>query len=319
MRHSTRPPRNGTTTSRLTPLSEADRAAIEAEIADLDNFAASRHFDRPQRQRQSAAEGARASPFDKAAELGAARRRRSSSPSPDGRRDYLLRVLATARWQDGIVLFNGSNTDERSQAIYAAWLEQHQGTDRITRLAHRRHALCAGGLFPRAGPDHDRHRGRRRGHQPAVLLARGELRPAVESAADRAAHRPLPSLRPEARRRRRQLPQPQERGRPARLRTAVRKVQLFEGVFGASDEVLGAIESGVDFEKRINDIYQRCRKTDEIKTAFDQLQLELSFEINEAMTQTQRKLLENFDDDVRDKLRVRDAAARDSWIDTNRC
>jgi adenine-specific DNA-methyltransferase len=83
------------------------------------------------------------------------------------------------------------------------------------------------------------------------------------------------------------------------------KFQLFEGVFGASDEVLGAIESGVDFEKRIGDIYQRCRKHEEIKVAFDQLQLELSLEINEAMTQTSRKLLENFDDEVRDKLKVR--------------
>ena len=54
------------------------------------------------------------------------------------------------------------------------------------------------------------------------------------------------------------------------------KFQLFEGVFGASDEVLGAIESGVDFEKRIADIYQHCRQTEEIKAAFDQLQLELS-------------------------------------------
>jgi adenine-specific DNA-methyltransferase len=81
-------------------------------------------------------------------------------------------------------------------------------------------------------------------------------------------------------------------------------------VFGASDEVLGAIESGVDFEKRINDIYQRCRKHDEIKTAFDQLQLELSFEINEAMTQTRRKLLENFDDEVREKLRLQDVSSK---------
>src|SRR5258705_12013681 len=62
------------------------------------------------------------------------------------------------------------------------------------------------------------------------------------------------------------------------------KFKLFEGVFGASDEVLGAIESGVDFERRINDIYQRCRKSAEIRVAFDQLQLELSFEISEAMT-----------------------------------
>ena len=67
------------------------------------------------------------------------------------------------------------------------------------------------------------------------------------------------------------------------------KFQLFEGVFGASDEVLGAIESGVDFEKRIADIYQRCRKPEEIKAAFDQLQLELSFEINESMTRTRQQ------------------------------
>ena len=37
------------------------------------------------------------------------------------------------------------------------------------------------------------------------------------------------------------------------------KFKLFNGVFGASDEVLGAIESGVDFEKRIVAIYQKCR------------------------------------------------------------
>ena len=34
------------------------------------------------------------------------------------------------------------------------------------------------------------------------------------------------------------------------------KFKLFEGVFGASDEVLGTIQSGVDFEKRILKIYQ---------------------------------------------------------------
>ena len=67
------------------------------------------------------------------------------------------------------------------------------------------------------------------------------------------------------------------------------KFKLFEGVFGASDEVLGAIESGVDFEKRIADIYQRCRKPEEIQAAFDQLQLELSLEINEAMTRTRQQ------------------------------
>src|SRR6185312_8730362 len=65
-----------------------------------------------------------------------------------------------------------------------------------------------------------------------------------------------------------------------------------------------------DFEKRISAIYQQCRQTEEIKTAFDQLQLELSLEINEAMSQTRQKLLENFDDEVREKLKIRDEDAK---------
>src|SRR5690606_20910944 len=50
------------------------------------------------------------------------------------------------------------------------------------------------------------------------------------------------------------------------------KFNLFEGVFGASDEVLGALESGVDFEKRIANIYQQCREPKLIQAAFDNLQ-----------------------------------------------
>src|SRR4030095_6425600 len=75
-------------------------------------------------------------------------------------------------------------------------------------------------------------------------------------------------------------------------------------IFGASDEVLGAIESGVDFEKRIADIYQRCRTPAEINASFDQLQQELGQQIDEAMTRTRQQLLENFDTEVHEKLRV---------------
>src|SRR4030065_126832 len=35
------------------------------------------------------------------------------------------------------------------------------------------------------------------------------------------------------------------------------KFSLFSGLFGASDEVLGVLESGVDFERRILEIYQQ--------------------------------------------------------------
>ncbi len=93
------------------------------------------------------------------------------------------------------------------------------------------------------------------------------------------------------------------------------KFQLFEGVFGASDEVLGAIGSGVDFERRIADIYQNCREPEAIKASFEQLQLDLSGEISEAMVKTRQLLLENFDEEVQDKLRVR---AEDSRVTRNR-
>ena len=103
------------------------------------------------------------------------------------------------------------------------------------------------------------------------------------------------------------------------FRLLAEKFSLFEGVFGASDEVLGAIESGVNFEKRIAAIYQRCRTPEEIKTSFDQLQLELGSQINDAMTRTRRQLLENFDAEVHDKLRITSTKAGDTSTGTNGC
>ena len=88
------------------------------------------------------------------------------------------------------------------------------------------------------------------------------------------------------------------------------KFQLFEGVFGASDEVLGSLENGVDFEKRIVDIYQRCREPEEIKQAFDELQNELEDDIADTMKNTRRKLLENFDLEVSHKLKMRHEEAK---------
>ncbi|WP_417746670.1 SNF2-related protein [Rosistilla oblonga] len=83
------------------------------------------------------------------------------------------------------------------------------------------------------------------------------------------------------------------------------KFRLFDGVFGASDEVLGALESGVDFERRILEIHQRCRTTEEIKNAFDDLQKELEDEIANRMEQARTTLMEHFDEEVHEKLRIR--------------
>ena len=83
------------------------------------------------------------------------------------------------------------------------------------------------------------------------------------------------------------------------------KFQLFDGVFGSSDEVLGAIETNIDFEKRLCVIYQTCRTEDEINAAFDQLQTELEDIISERIKQTNYTLLEHFDEDVIKKLKNR--------------
>ena len=88
------------------------------------------------------------------------------------------------------------------------------------------------------------------------------------------------------------------------------KFNLFSGVFGASDEVLGTIESGVDFEKRILAIYQECRTSEQIEAAFHKLQEEMDEQIRTRMDDTRRKLFESFDEDVHQRLRLQLADAK---------
>lgn len=286
----------------------AERQAIEREISDLDAFAqlaASIEHNAKGKALLKALDIA----FAKAKEHGGAEKaiiftesRRTQS--------YLLRVLANSPFADGVVLFNGSNADASSSAIYSQWLERHRGSDRVTgsRSADMRSALVdyfrdqgrimiateagAEGInlqfcslvvnydLPWNPQRIEQRIGRchRYGQKHDVVVVNFLNR---KNAADQ---RVFELLRD--------------------------KFRLFEGVFGASDEVLGAIESGVDFEKRIAAIYQNCRKPDDIEAAFNQLQLELSLEINESMTRTRQMLLENFDDEVREKLKVRDEASK---------
>lgn len=83
------------------------------------------------------------------------------------------------------------------------------------------------------------------------------------------------------------------------------KFSLFEGVFGASDEVLGAIESGVDFEKRIAKIYQNCRSQTEIDASSDQLEqrktsiLREGSERNAAFFEAEASKIDSWADDLK--------------------
>ena len=84
-----------------------------------------------------------------------------------------------------------------------------------------------------------------------------------------------------------------------------RKFKLFEGVFGASNEILGVIESEVSIEKRIHDILQKCRHTTEIEAEFQAFQAELDDLIEEKEQNTREKLLEHFDETVISRLKSR--------------
>ncbi len=89
------------------------------------------------------------------------------------------------------------------------------------------------------------------------------------------------------------------------------KFNLFTGVFGASDDVLGSIESGVDFERRILDIYQECRSPEEIQEAFERLRKELDEQIQIKMQDTRKLLMEHFDEDVHERLKANINGAKD--------
>lgn len=82
------------------------------------------------------------------------------------------------------------------------------------------------------------------------------------------------------------------------------KFRLFNGIFGSSDEVLGSLESGVDFERRILAIYQKCRTPQEIEAAFAELRSGLDEQINERMQKTRDQLLAHFDEEVHERLKV---------------
>lgn len=285
------------------PLSMEDRAALAAEIADLKGFADLAVSITNNAKGQALLRALKVA-FDKVSGLKAAEKAIIFTESRKTQ-DYLLNLLSQSEWNEGIVLFNGTNTDARSKEIYEAWKVRHTGSDRVTgsRTADMRSALVdyfrdegrimiateagAEGInlqFCSLVINYDLPWNPQRVEQRIGRCHRyGQKHDVVvvnflnkKNAADQRVYQLL-----------------------------AEKFHLFEGVFGASDEVLGAIGSGVDFEKRIATIYQQCRQAEEIKEAFDALQRELSFEINEAMTTTRKKLLEHFDDEVREKLKVR--------------
>ena len=229
--------------------------------------------------------------------------------------DYLFRVLQSTEFAGRAMIFNGTNTDAQSKGIYQAWVKRHSGTDRVSgspaadmRAAlvdhFRDHAAiliateaAAEGInlqfcnlvvnydLPWNPQRVEQRIGRchRYGQQFDVVVVNFLNK---KNAADRRVYELLDE-----------------------------KFKLFDGVFGASDEVLGAIESGVDFEKRIAGIYQKCRTPEQIQFEFDELQKDLETEIALGQNDAREKLLDNFDQEVVERVKIESRAVLDRFND----
>lgn len=83
-----------------------------------------------------------------------------------------------------------------------------------------------------------------------------------------------------------------------------RKFKLFDGVFGASDEILGTLSDGVDFEHAVASIFDLCRTTEEINRAFDALQESLGVKREEKLEEAKQLVLENLSPTTQEKLQI---------------
>ncbi len=221
--------------------------------------------------------------------------------------EYIARSLREAGRGEGLILFNGSNDSPETTAIYKEWLEANKGGDIITGIlsADRRKALV----------DYFRDHGK-------IMIA-------TEAAAEginlqfcsMVVNYDLPwnPQRVEQRIGRcHRFGQKHNvvvvnfsnQGNVAEqriLQLLADKFHLFESVFGASDEILGAIEDGLDFEKVISGILNRCKTSTEIDTAFKELETTYATEISTEMATAKAKVFDNLDPHVQDRLKAYDA------------
>lgn len=280
-----------------------DHQSLNLEIKELESFinnAKNIHNDEKAKALLKALELG----FSQMAEMGAAQKVIIFTESKRTQ-FYLASFLAQHGFKDKIVTFSGSNTSPEATEIYQKWKVEHAGSDRVT-----------------GSPQVDRRTALIESFKDSA-----QIMIATEAAAE-GVNLQFCSLLINY-----DLPWNPQRveqriGRCHRygqkfdvvvinflnqrnyadqrvLELLTNKFNLFDGVFGASDSILGTLESGVDFEKRIQQIYQECRSPESIAEAFEALQKELEEDINSKMKQTQEALLEHFDEDIHDLLKIK--------------
>lgn len=240
--------------------------------------------------------------FSKTQELGGLRKAVIFTESKRTQ-DYLFRLLSDNGYEGEIVFLNGNNNDETSRKILREWKERHKNDGKVTNSPtanikaavveefQERASILIGTEAAAEGinlqfcsllvnydlpwnPQRIEQRiGRchRYGQKNDVVVINFLNK---KNAADVRVYQLLDQ-----------------------------KFRLFNGVFGSSDEVLGSLESGVDFEKRVAEIYQKCKKQDEIQREFDLLQEEMSGKLEKKMSIARQSILENFDEAVASRLK----------------
>jgi ERCC4-related helicase len=219
---------------------------------------------------------------------------------------YIKKLLEDHGYQGRIVLLNGSNNDADSVATYNEWKAKNSGTSRISgsKAADMKAALVS--KFKSDSADiliSTEAGGEGINLQFCSLLINYDLPwnpQKVEQRIGRV-HR-YGQLHDVV------VVNFVNRKNPADYRVFEllnEKFQLFEGVFGASDEILGAIESNIDIEKRIYDIYKKCRTDEEIEYAFNKLQQDMDDVLSVREENARQTLLNNFDRDVVASLKSR--------------
>ena len=222
---------------------------------------------------------------------------------------YLHQLLTDHGYEGRIVVMNGSNGDDESRAIYGSWKERHSGTDRISgsKTADMKAAIVESFksddktilIATESGAEGINL-------QFCSLLINYDLPwnpQRVEQRIGRC-HRygqlvdvtvvNMLNMKNRAEARIHQLLE--------------QKLHLFDGVFGSSDEVLGILTDGIDFEKEVLRIMQKCRSDEQADREFDELTARIQDSIDADLEEARAKVLENMDADVVAKLHRRNEA-----------
>ena len=218
---------------------------------------------------------------------------------------YLASLLARNGFADEIILLNGSNADPDSQSVYRDWLARHAGTDRVSgsKSADTKAAVVDAFRIRRTILIATESGAEGINLQFCSLLVNYDLPwnpQRVEQRIGRC-HRYGQKIDVTVV----NLLNAQNHAEQRVFHLLQSKFRLFEGVFGASDEILGVIENGVDFERRVHEIVQNSRSAEQVEVAFDQLTASLQPQIAADMQAARDKLLRGMDEDVVAFLKVR--------------